>query len=121
MVAQDVAVGFVVEQDGDQVDAEFGGGGQVGAAEEKAAIAGEGDDGAVGVGDLYAEGGGEAVAEGAGEAGGHEPAWLVDRVADPGDVADLGHFIDQDAVIRHGGADGGEHAHLRLDLGEEFR
>src|SRR5580700_7152157 len=87
LVAQHVAVGGVVHDDSDKVDAELLGRGEVGTAEQEAAIAGDRHHGTIGVRHLDAERRREAVAQRAGEAGRDQPARLMDRIAVPDDVA----------------------------------
>ena len=121
LIAQHVAVGRVVEQHGDQVDAELHRGRQFRATEQEAAIAGQRHHRPVRHRHLDAERGRKAGAERAGEARRDQRARRMERKAEPRDVADLRHLVAQDAVLRQHVADRFEERHLRLHLLDRLR
>jgi len=114
--ATHIAEATVIEHDGDQRNAVVEGRGQFVCREHEAAVARNGKRRHIGPSVLSAERGRVAPAEIVLIAGRKESARRVDREGEAGDEADLGHLVDEDAVLRQFGPDGIEEGELGASL-----
>ena len=115
-----VAVGVVIEDDVDQVQAVFHCGCQFRGLVHEAAVSAQCDDFFIGVRHLHAQGGGVAVTQVTLVAAADEMPRLVHREAVPGGIADLGDLIYQETVFRQLLPDHFQYFHLRPHVLLEF-